>query len=57
MPNTAWRCEDASGDVKYAVRLDHKLKLEDRGYTCALDPDADFNTLVPVDLDSDDGTG
>lgn len=57
MPNTIWRCVHPDGDVKLAVRQDHVNKLEVKGYVCELSPDEDYSTLLPVDPDSDDGTG
>lgn len=65
MANTPWRCEHPDGDVKIAVREDHKIKLELKGYSCVLDPDAQYDEhdtkegLVPeeVILNPDTGGG
>ncbi len=57
MPQVAWRCENSEGDVKYAARLAHVEILEAKGYTCTLDPDADFEALTIYDTDGSKGTG
>lgn len=57
MPNIVWRCENEEGDVKYAAREAHVDILEAKGYTCVLAPDADFDTILKYDPESDDGTG
>lgn len=43
MAQVAWRCINAEGDVKYAAREAHVDILEQKGYTCTLDPDAQFD--------------
>lgn len=58
MPQTAWRCEHPNGDVKYAARYDHVLKLEAKEYVCTLDPDLDMDTItiyddLPTGLDNE----
>ena len=46
MAQTAWRCEHpTTGDVKYAARYDHVLKLEAKDYVCVLDPDLDMDEI------------
>lgn len=55
MPNIIWKCENAEGDVKYAAREAHVTILEEKGYVCTLDPDADFETLTIYDVDSEKG--
>lgn len=46
---TAWRCEHPDGDVKYAARAAHVTILEEKGYTCVLDPDLDMETVTIYD--------
>jgi hypothetical protein len=43
MPQVPFRCEHPDGDVKIAVREDHVIKLEAKGYVCVLDPDAQYD--------------
>jgi hypothetical protein len=59
MSQTPWRCENAEGDVKYAARAAHVAILEEKGYTCVLDPDLDMETVTifdgrPTGLDSEE---
>lgn len=52
MPQVPFRCEHPDGDVKIAVREDHVNKLEERGYTCVLAPDAQYDehdTMITTD--------
>ncbi len=49
MSQTAWRCENAEGDIKYAARMAHVDILTEKGYTCVLDPDLDMETVTIFD--------
>lgn len=46
MAQVAWRCVNEEGDVKYAAREAHVEILEAKGYTCTLDPDAQWDTIT-----------
>jgi hypothetical protein len=54
MAQVAWRCVNEAGDVKYAARESHVESLEAKGYTCTLDPDAQWDTITIYSHDEED---
>jgi len=47
-----WRCEHPdTGDVKMAAKPEHRTKLEDEGYVCALFVEEDWFPIPPNTTD------